>query len=425
MENFPPSVSLGQGVSGQVAATGKPLRIANVRNHKEYIEVTSQVRSELCVPIAHGDRILGVINAESLKIDAFTEDDEQLLTTIASTLATAIEKLRLFEAEQKRRQDAETLREATVALTTSLELMPLLESIMDSLFKILPYDSASIAVERNGEMEIIAGRGFPKNFDAIGKFLPTDGKWRQLAADRQPMIVADVHDDPSFVQWEGSEYIRGWMGVPLVMHDKTIGAIYLDSRKAHAFSEKDAIHAQTLANSAAVAIENARLFEAEQQSRERAEALREATAALTTSIELEALYEIILDSLSKLAPFDSASIELVNQDYLEIVAESNLPKDHQFIGQKYVYEPKKWEEPASNRWPLIIPNVQIDERFEKLEGTEYIRSWMGVPMFAQDRLIGFLNLDSREVNFYNQEHAALAQTFGNQAAIAIENARIV
>ena len=57
-------------------------------------------------------------------------------------------------------------------MTTSLELMPLLESIMDSLFKILPYDSASIAVERNGEMEIIAGRGFPKNFDVIGKFYP-------------------------------------------------------------------------------------------------------------------------------------------------------------------------------------------------------------------------------------------------------------
>jgi len=420
----PPSVSLGLGISGQVAASGKSLRIANVRKYKKYIEVTSQVRSELCVPIIHGEKILGVINAESVDINAFTEDDEQLLATIASTLATAIEKLHLFEAEQKRRQDAETLREATVALTTSLELMPLLESILDSLFKILPYESASIAMERNGEMEIIAGRGFPKNFDAIGKLLPTDGKWRQLAANRQPMIVADVHEDPSFVQWEGSEYIRGWMGVPLVMHDKTIGAIYLDSRKAHAFSEKDAIHAQTLANSAAVAIENARLFEAEQQSRERAEALREATAALTTSIEIEALYGIILDSLAKLVPFDSASIELVNQEYLEIVAENNLPKDHQFIGQKYVYDPKKWEEPVSNRWPLIIPNVQIDERFEKLEGTEYIRSWMGVPMFAQDRLIGFLNLDSREVNFYNQEHASLAQTFGNQAAVTFENARL-
>ena len=421
---FPTSVHLGEGISGQVASTGKPLRIANVRKQKKYIEVTSQVRSELCVPIAHGDRILGAINAESLKIDMFTEADEQLLTTIASTLATAMEKLRLLEAEKKRRQNAETLREATVALTTSLDLIPLLESVMDSLFKILPYDSASIAMERDGEMEIIAGRGFPENFDAIGKFLPTDGKWKQLVADRQPMIVADVHDDPSFVQWEGSEYIRGWMGVPLVVHDKSIGAIYLDSRKANAFSEKDAVHAQTLINSAAVTIENARLFEAEQQSRERAEALHEATAALTTSIELEELYEIILDSLSKLIPYDSASIELVNQQYLEIVAENNLPIDHPFIGYKFVYEPKKWKKTVSERWPLIIPNVQIDERFEKLEGTEYIRSWMGVPMFAQDRLIGFLNLDSREVSFYTQEHAALAQTFGNQAAIALENARL-
>ena len=73
-----------------------------MRTHRNYIEVTSQVRSELCVPIKHSDRILGVINAESVKINAFTEDDEQLLSTIASTLATAMEKLRLLEEEKKK-----------------------------------------------------------------------------------------------------------------------------------------------------------------------------------------------------------------------------------------------------------------------------------------------------------------------------------
>ena len=194
---YPTSIPLEHGVSGKVAATGKPLRIANTRKHKSYIEVTPQVRSELCVPISvQGSRIFGVINAESLKINAFSEDDEQLLTTIASTLATAIEKLHLLEAEKKRRQDAEILREATTALTTSLDIQTLLETILDNLANIVPYYSASIAMKENDKLFIVAGRGFPDNYDVIGKQLKSDGLWTTLGKKRGSVIISDVQSDP-------------------------------------------------------------------------------------------------------------------------------------------------------------------------------------------------------------------------------------
>jgi GAF domain-containing protein len=421
---FPTRIPLEKGVSGQVAATGKPLRIANVRTNKKYIEVTSQVRSELCVPIAHSNCVLGVINAESVKINAFSEDDEQLLTTIAGTLSTAIEKLRLLEEEKKRRQEAEILREATTDITKSIELDTLLNTILDSLEKIISFDSASIALEHDGKMEIVAGWGFPKGADFIGKILPLNGKWGHLATNRQPLIIADVREDEVFVKWKDSEYIRGWMGVPLVAHDKIVGVIHLDSKRVNAFSEKDASLVQTFANSATVAIENARYFKAEQQNREKAEALREATAALTTTIELESLYETILDSLPKLVPFDSASIEIYDQGYLQVVAGRGLKDNKMCIGEKYLFNSSYWGSPKSLRDPIIIPDVREDDRFEKLEGTDYIRGWMGVPMIIQDRLIGFLNFDSTIENFFTSEHAALAQTFGHQAAIAIENAHL-
>ncbi len=310
---FPAGISLNQGISGQVAVSGKSIRIANVRTQKKYIEVTSQVRSELCVPITPGERILGVINAESLKINAFTEDDEQLLTTIASTLATAIEKLRLLEAEKKQRQEAEILLEATTALTTSLNLDILMASVLEMMFKIVPYDSASIAMERGNKLLVVAGKGFSPEYEVIGKQLAYSEKWLRMSTSHKAVILPDVHLEPNFEQWEGSEYIRGWMGVPMIVHGKIMGFINLDSHNPNTFTEKDAILAQTFANSAAVAIENALLFETEQQNRKRAEALREATAALTTSIELEALYDTILNSLSKLIPFDSASIEILDQ----------------------------------------------------------------------------------------------------------------
>lgn len=94
-------IPLDQGISGQVARTGKAQRIPNVRCIKEYVDVDERTVSELCVPIKFKERILGVINTESTKKDAFKEDDERLLITLAGQLATALEQFRKAQAERK------------------------------------------------------------------------------------------------------------------------------------------------------------------------------------------------------------------------------------------------------------------------------------------------------------------------------------
>ncbi|HEU4745022.1 MAG TPA: diguanylate cyclase [Anaerolineales bacterium] len=94
-------VPLDKGIAGKVARTGKAERIENVRRVKEYIDIDERTVSELCVPIKFKERILGVINAESTKWGAFTEDDERLLITLAGQIATAIEQIRKAQAERK------------------------------------------------------------------------------------------------------------------------------------------------------------------------------------------------------------------------------------------------------------------------------------------------------------------------------------
>jgi diguanylate cyclase (GGDEF)-like protein len=94
-------IPIEKGISGAVARTGQAQRIGNVRQTKEYIDVDDRTVSELCVPIKFKERILGVINAESTKKDAFTEDDERLLITLAGQIATALEQIRKAQAERK------------------------------------------------------------------------------------------------------------------------------------------------------------------------------------------------------------------------------------------------------------------------------------------------------------------------------------
>lgn len=95
------SIRLGQGVTGQVALDGASRRIQDVRQEDAYLVWNPQVRSEMCVPIKTGDRILGVINVESDQLNAYNEQNERLLNTFASQLGTAIEKVRLFEEVQE------------------------------------------------------------------------------------------------------------------------------------------------------------------------------------------------------------------------------------------------------------------------------------------------------------------------------------
>lgn len=100
-EAHPIEVPPGKGITGQVAETGIPQRHGNVRRIPEYLDVDDRTVSEVCVPIKFKDRILGVINAESTKRDAFSEDDERLLITMAGQIATAMEQIRKAEAERK------------------------------------------------------------------------------------------------------------------------------------------------------------------------------------------------------------------------------------------------------------------------------------------------------------------------------------
>ncbi|MFT3893151.1 MAG: diguanylate cyclase [Anaerolineales bacterium] len=94
-------IALGEGITGEVAQTGIPQRIGNVRSYHQYVDVDDRTLSELCVPIKFKDNILGVVNAESMKRNAFTADDERLLVTLAGQLATAIEQMRKAAAERK------------------------------------------------------------------------------------------------------------------------------------------------------------------------------------------------------------------------------------------------------------------------------------------------------------------------------------
>ena len=131
-------IPIDKGISGLVARTGKAQRIGNVRQVREYVDVDDRTISELCVPIKFKERILGVINAESTKKDAFTEHDERLLITLAGQIATALEQLRKAQAERKwldQLAHSNDLIYALAQITTHVEKAFTIDDIIRNLGK--------------------------------------------------------------------------------------------------------------------------------------------------------------------------------------------------------------------------------------------------------------------------------------------------
>ena len=263
-------IHVGEGITGWVAQTGRSVCLGDVRQDKRYLGIRDDIRSELCVPLKAGEQVIGVINIESVQLDAYAESDERVLETVAAQVSIAIQNARLLESELKRRREAEALQQATAAITSSLDLKHILESLLVQLSAIMPLDSASVILLKNEQLVVVAGQGFAHPERIIGLEFPADDPLTKIMREtRRFIIIPNVREDARFMNWGEASLISGWMGIPLIVQDDVIGYLTVDSQTDAAFTESHAELAQSFANQAAVAIHNARLLEETRLSRDR------------------------------------------------------------------------------------------------------------------------------------------------------------
>lgn len=257
-----------------------------MRNEPNYFLVNPTMRSELCVPIlGNGNRVLGVINAESAQLDAFTDADMRLLSTIAGQLGTAIEKLRLFESEQKQREQSETLREVAAILGGATDSSRVLDLILDQLKRVVPFDSASVQILKEDSLSIraVAGTLDPS---IIGYELPIkdDKLAHPMLYEHRTVLYEDIANHPDWLQAPGVSDVKSWIGAPLIVRGECIGVLTVDGYETKQFSAADAQLVSSFAIHAGIALETARLLE------EAEDAYVQTVSALASAIDLRDSY---------------------------------------------------------------------------------------------------------------------------------------
>jgi diguanylate cyclase (GGDEF)-like protein/PAS domain S-box-containing protein len=209
--------------------------------------------------------------------------------------------------------------------------------------------------------------------------------------------------------------------LPLMVHEKLVGNL---SVLGPGLRKADIPAFSIFATQLAVAIDKARLFETVQRQAIEAETLRQAASVVNSALDLQHVLDRILTELNKVVYYDSAAVFFVEEDHLRIVALRGFPDPERYLNQVYPLEDPLLDELKGSGRPLILFDAQEDPRFEKWGETENIHGWLGVPLFAHGICIGFLTLDNHNPGAYNTDTAKLALVFANQAAIAIENARL-
>jgi GAF domain-containing protein/anti-sigma regulatory factor (Ser/Thr protein kinase) len=268
-------------ITGRVYRTGEPVLVADVTQISDYAPASSDTRSEVAVPVRVGEEVAAVLNVESRRTNAFNADDLAFYTAVAGQLGVALENARLYQAEQRRRREAETLYRAAQALTTTLDLPEVFDRILTELQQTVAYDSASVQLLEDGVLRIIGGRGFPNPEEILGlTFDPgkDDNPNGRVVRSRAPVILEDAplayaefHRQP-----HKATNIRAWLGVPLLFGDRVIGILALDKGTPGFYTAEHARVALTFAGQAAIAIENAQLYQQiEDQSGRLKEAIRE------------------------------------------------------------------------------------------------------------------------------------------------------
>jgi sigma-B regulation protein RsbU (phosphoserine phosphatase) len=255
-------IPVGKGIVGQVALTRHPILVNDVTTNEHYISANPDVRSELAVPLIAKNRLIGVLDLESEQEGYFRPEHLNTLTLTASRIAQAIENARLYARVSRQAQALEVLNEISVEIASILELDPLLERVGQLLRRLIDYQMFSIMLlEERGDTLITRYawrfgyshapmRRIPINSGIVGAAIR---EWR-------PINVPDVNKDPRYLPMNPET--RSELVVPLFYKGRTIGVLDLEHSRPAFFNEEHERMLTTLAAQVAIAIENARLYEA-------------------------------------------------------------------------------------------------------------------------------------------------------------------
>ncbi len=424
------SLHESRGITRRVLEEKKPARVNNV--HYElpwrdlHFPVAVDTISELDVPLLDGDEVIGVLNFESTREGAFSQEDQDFLITLAGQAVLAIKKAQAYEREKRLAEEGRVLNQISKEITSQLDPIHVFDLILEKALELTHSTLGSLHLfdlDVN-TLLMVAERGVAADKKGQRQKLG-QGIVGYVAKHRQLQNVGDVTQPPwNEIYMEFFPGARSELAVPMLAGGELRGVLNVESPSLKNFSESDERLLQGLADLAVVALQNAQAYEREKRLVAEAQVLNEISKEITSQLDPAHVLDLILAKALELTHSHMGNLMLYDRDLNDLrmatergVAEDNKGK-RQKLGQGIVgYVATKKQ---------LLNVVDVTQQPWNEIFLEYIpgtRSELAVPLLAGDELRGVLNVESPSPNNFNESDERLLQGLADLAVVALQNAQ--
>ena len=430
-------------IAGAVLASRQPESIEDVQRdprwrHRALAEA-NDLHACIALPLIHHDRAVGALIVAFGRRGAFAPEERDLAGLLADQAAIAIENARLYEDAGRRRREAELLAAVVRTVNASLDLVTVLHRIAEGAREICRSDMAFIALRDPGIDAVVFYHWPGAQYEGYRSFRisPGQGAAGLVLATGRPFRTNDYLDDSrigkQFTSIARDEGMRAYMAMPITLDERVEGFLAVANRDDRILTDRDEQILLGLANHAAVAINNARLFADNAARRQEAEALAELASAIASSLELRKILSFVVDRACALLGTQRSAVALLNPDQpgapWVFVASRGMSRAFQALRPKH---PRDGTTPAAiaERRPVWSADLLNDPTFDLSPTTraaveaEGYRAVLSVPLLVGERVLGALVTYRDDVGPFSDRHVELLQAFADQAALALENARL-
>jgi PAS domain S-box-containing protein len=448
----------GRGSAAARAALDRQtVHIPDVLADPEYELAEAQTlggyRTLLCVPMLREGALIGVFVLCRNEVRPFVDKQIELVTTFADQAAIAIENVRLFQELEARNRDlTETLEQQTatgeilrVISSSPTDVQPVFDTIAANALRLCGATFSAV-MRFDGElMHLVAHHnlGDPAGMEALRRAFPRPP--RRGGANDQAILtgavihVPDVRKDPEY-QYGGLAQATGYrsiLAVPMLREGQPVGTITVTGASPGAFSQRQVDLLKTFADQAVIAIENVRLFqELEGRNRELRTALEQQTATSEllkvigrSTFDLQPVFETLAENAVRLCEAERAFIFRFDGQLMHMVATHNVPPEFRAWVEQHPIAPGRHTATARaalERRTIHIHDVRADPEYHYgARELDPYRTVLAIPMLRGGELLGVIFIYRHEVRPFTDSQIALLETFADQAAIAIENARLL
>lgn len=430
VSNWQSGYPITEGVTGKVVLSGNPILLGDITSDPAYIEIASGIRSELCVPIRVNERIIGVLNVESKTPNAFHESDERFLTIIAGGLGSALERIRLFAAEQHRVRELEIINHMSATLRIAQSVGDMLEILLQQSLDLIRTPHGSIWLHDQSYDVLVqrAARGAESKLN-VTSLKPWDGIIGRVFTRGEKHISTDLKTDSLLMEANRESMQTGLAGITLPIQSTAgpVGVLRLGIEAGRQVTPAEINLLAILAEITGNAIHRTELFDHSQEQIRRLTALRDIDSAIASSTDLRVTLNILSEHALRHLKVDAMDIFLYRPEIqsLNLLSSAGFRTPSPSRPMLRLGEGLAGQVLVKGRIDHVIDLMNSAEaKRDPILAREGFVTYIGVPLIVKGQIKGVFEVFHRSPLSPSAEWMQFLQTLAGQAAIAIDNAHL-